>query len=59
MLKQFEHSGNYLNPTYSIWLSRPSSLVVRLPVDEPALASTTTQDHAKDLCAYELGPLRL
>ena len=38
-----------------IWLSHPSSSVVRLPVDEPALASTTTHDHAKDLCASELG----
>ena len=31
-------------------LAHPSSSVVRLPVDEPALALTTTQDHAKDLC---------
>ena len=37
---------NYLNLTYLIWLSHPSSSVVRLPVDEPTLASTTTQDHA-------------
>ena len=43
----------------SIWLSHPSFLVVRLPVDEPALASTTTHDHAKNLCASELGPLRI
>ena len=42
-----------------IWFSHPSSSVVRLPVDEPALASTTTHDHAKDLCASELGLLRI
>ena len=59
MLKQFYHSGNYLNLTYLIWLSHPSSSVVRLPVDEPASASTMTHDHAKDLCASELGPLRI
>ena len=52
-------SGNYLNLTYLILLSHPSSSVVRLPVDEPTLASTTTQDHAKDLCASELRPLRI
>ena len=33
--------------------------VVRLPVDKPALASTTTQYRAKNLCASELGPLRI
>ena len=43
----------------AIWFSHPSSSVVRLPVDEPALALTTSQDHAKDLCASELGPLRI
>ena len=37
----------------------PSSSVVRLPVDKPALLSTTTQYFAKDLCASELGPLRI
>ena len=36
-----------------------SSSVVRLPVDKPALASTTTHDHAKDVCSSELGPLRI
>ena len=36
-----------------------SSSVVRLPVDKPALASTTTQYRAKDVCASELGPLRI
>ena len=30
-----------------------------IPVDEPALASIMTHDHAKDLCASELGPLRI
>ena len=52
--KQFSHSGNYLNLTYFIWLSHPSSPVARLPADEPALASIMTYDHAKDLCASEL-----
>ena len=47
-------SENYLNLTYLIWLSYHSFSVVRFPVDEPALASTTTQDRAKDLCASEL-----
>ena len=42
-----------------IWLSHPSALVVRLPVDEPALASTMTHDHAKKLCASKLGPLKI
>ena len=28
-------------------------------VDEPALASIMTHDHANDLCASELGPLRI
>ena len=45
--------------TYLIWLSHPSSSVVRLPVDEPALASTMTHDHAEELCTSELGPLRI
>ena len=27
--------------------------------DKPALASIMTQNHAKDLCASELGPLRI
>ena len=54
-----ELSGNYLNLTYLIWLSHPSSSAARLPVDEPALASITTKDHAKDLWASELGPLRI
>ena len=44
---------------YQIWISHPSSSVVRLPVDEPALASIMTHDHAKDLCASELGPLTI
>ena len=44
-----KHSGNYLNRTYLIWLSHPSS----------ALASIMTHDHAKDLCTSELGPLRI
>ena len=43
--------------SYLIWLIHPSSSVVRLPVDEPVLASIMTYDHAKDLCASELGPL--
>ena len=37
----------------------PSPSAARLPVDEPALASIMTHDHAKDLCASELGPLRI
>ena len=48
-----------LNLTYLVWLPHPSSLVARLPVDEPALASIMTQDHAKGLCASELDPLRI
>ena len=32
---------------------------VRLLVDESALASTMTYDQAGDLCASELGPLRI
>ena len=38
-------------------LASPSA--ARLPVDEPDLASIMTYDHAKDLCASELGPLRI
>ena len=34
--EQVNQSGNYQNLIY--WLSRPSSLLARLPVDEPALA---------------------
>ena len=45
----------FLNRTYLIWLSSAA----RLPVDEPALALIMTHDHAKDLCASELGQLRL
>ena len=37
----------------------PSPSAARLPVDEPALASIMTHDHAKDLCASELGSLRI
>ena len=44
---------------YLTWLSHPSPSAAQLPVDEPALASIMTHDHAKDLCAYELGPLRI
>ena len=44
---------------YLIWLSHPSSSVAQLPVDEPALASIMTHDHANDLCASELGSLRI
>ena len=40
-----------------IWLSHPSASAARLPVDEAALASIMTHDHAKDVCASELGPL--
>ena len=39
--------------------SHPSSSIVRLPVDKPALASIMTHDHAKGLCASELGLLRI
>ena len=58
MPKQSYHSGNYLNPTYLTCLFHPSPSVVRLPVDEPTLASIMTHDHAKYLCASELGPLK-
>ena len=57
--KTILHSGNYLNLTYLTWLFHPSTSAARLPVDEPALASIMTNDHAKDLCASELGPLRI
>ena len=53
------NSGNYLNLTYSIWLSHPISSAASLPVDKPALASIMIYDHAEDLCASELGPLRI
>ena len=37
----------------------PCPSAARPPVDEPALASIMTHDHAKDLCASELDPLRI
>ena len=49
----------YLNLTYLTWLFHLSPSAARLPVDEPALASIMTHDHAKDVCASELGPLRI
>ena len=46
-----------LNETYNLktyaWCSQ------WIPVDEPALASIMTHDHAKSLCASELGLLRI
>ena len=48
-----------LNLTYLTWLFYPSPSAARLPVDEAALASIMTHDHAKDLCAFEIGPLRI
>ena len=56
MPKQFYHSGSYLNLTHLIWLSHSSSSAARLHVDEPALPSIMTHDHAKDLCTFGLGP---
>ena len=50
--------GNYLNLTYLMWVFHHSSSAVRLPADEPTLASIMTHDHAKDLCASDRGPLR-
>ena len=44
---------------YFIWLSHPSPSAAWLPADEPALASVTTHDHANNLCASELCPLRI
>ena len=41
------------------WLVHPSPSAARFPVDEPALASIMTHYHAKNLCASELGPLRI
>ena len=41
------------------WLFHPSPSAARLPVDEPALASIMTHDHAEDVCAFELGSLRI
>ena len=45
--------------TYLTWLFHPSPSAARHPVDEPALASIMTHDHAKDLSASELGPMRI
>ena len=53
------HTWNYLNLPYLTLLSHPSPSAARLPVDEPALASIMTHDHAKDLSASKLGPLRI
>ena len=47
----------YLNLIYLIWRCHTSFSVARLIGDEPALAWIMTHDHAKDLCASELGPL--
>ena len=49
---------NGLNLTYLTWLSHPRPSAARLRVDEPALVSIMI-DHAKDVCASELGPLRI
>ena len=49
----------FLSHPHDRAFSHPGSSVVRLPVDEPALASIMTHDLAKDLCASELGPLRI
>ena len=43
----------------STWLFHPSPSAARLSVDKPALTSIMTHDHAEDLCASELGPLRI
>ena len=40
-------------------LVHPSPSAAQLPVDEPALSSIMTHNHEKDLCASELGPLRI
>ena len=40
-------------------ISHPSSSAASLPVDEPALTSIMAHDQAKDLSAYEVGPLRI
>ena len=45
--------------TYLIWPPHPSSSVAQLPVDKPALAWIMTHDYAEDLCAFELGLLRI
>ena len=52
------NAGTILNLTYLIWLSHLSSSAARLHVHEPALVSIMTHDHAKDLCASELSPLK-
>ena len=36
-----------------------SASASRIPVEEPALASNMTCNHAKNLCASELGPLKI
>ena len=39
---------------FDVALPPYSSSTPRLPVDEPALASIMTHDHAKDLCAIKV-----
>ena len=34
-------------------------IIVRLPIDKPAMDSVITHDHVKDLCASEFDPLRI
>ena len=41
------------------WLPVKFRIHFKIYVDEPALASIMTYGHAKDLCASELGPLRI
>ena len=56
--KQFYHSENYLNIIYLVWLS----VIAQgsgLPVDEPSLLWIMKHDHAKDLCASDIGPLMI
>ena len=38
---------------------RNAETILAFLVDEPDLASIMTHDHAKDLCASELSPLRI
>ena len=59
---QAKVSNHFRNHRTPIW-SGLSILAPRLPgslaADDPALTWIMTQYHAKDMCASELGPLRL
>ena len=49
--KNVNNLGTFKSHIDLIWLSHPSSSIVLLSVDEPALALIMTQNHAKVLLA--------